>query len=254
MPHRSALQPTPRDANRTKLAGLEERVAARERELEAFKVELQELQARYLSEVGGLYERLHELEAAIAELEIRAGIRPPPLDLDDAEVEAGEPAADGESWGAGCSNRSAPSDDLRRVFRDVAKAIHPDRALDDAARYRRHSLMAEANRAYAERDGDRLRLILHAWQQSAASLPAADPDEERRRVHRRVADLEAHLILIDAEFAELRDSAINGLKRKIDDARSRGWDLFAEIVSHVKREVGKQTARLATLQRNAARS
>jgi hypothetical protein len=29
--------------------------------------------------------------------------------------------------------------------------------------------MAEANRAYAERDEDRLRLILHAWQHDPVS-------------------------------------------------------------------------------------
>jgi hypothetical protein len=44
------------------------------------------------------------------------------------------------------------------MFQDVARAVHPD-ALPDAqhderTRYRRHSLMAEANRAYAERDED----------------------------------------------------------------------------------------------------
>jgi hypothetical protein len=32
------------------------------------------------------------------------------------------------------------------MFRDIAKAIHPDRAHNSAARDRRHSLMAEANR------------------------------------------------------------------------------------------------------------
>ena len=241
-----ALQPTNLDPSRARLADLEVQLASRERDLAAFKSELQQLQTRYLREVGSLYARLTEIEAAVAEAEIRAGLRPPPdVDgLDDADAPDGP---DGAIAAAGCSNRSAPSDDLKRVFRDLAKAIHPDLALDEPARCRRHSLMAEANRAYAERDADRLLLILRAWERSPESVPEDDPDADRLRVQRRMSQIDERLVAIEGEFADLRASAIGRLLHKIADAKRQGWDLFAEMVLQVKRELTRATAQLARL-------
>src|SRR4051812_1842833 len=125
-----------------RLAELESEMTRRELELANVKVELQTLQGRYLQNVGVLYAELAAIEAAIAEAEGRTPIAAPddePLDEDPAATNSD-------------ATRLAPSDTLKRVFRDVAKAIHPDLALDEPARCRRHSLMAEANRAYAERD------------------------------------------------------------------------------------------------------
>src|SRR5262245_60670758 len=137
-----ALQPAELDPARKRLADLETEVSGREAELTTIKSGLQTLQSRYLREVGPLYARLTELEAELAEAEIAAGLRPPPLDLDD-ESEPAESGSDGDS--ASCTNRAAPSDGLKKIFRDLAKSIHPDLAMDEPARWRRHSLMAEAN-------------------------------------------------------------------------------------------------------------
>ncbi len=131
------------------------------------------------------------------------------------------------------------------MFRDLAKVIHPDLAGDDLARYRRHSLMAEANRAYAERDGDRLRLIMRAWERSPDSLVAGDERGDGTHIDRQIASVEAQLLAIDVQFDDLRKSAIYRLKTKIDDASRQGWDLLAEMVLHVKREISTSNARLA---------
>jgi DnaJ-class molecular chaperone len=58
--------------------------------------------------------------------------------------------------------RFKPSDDLKRLYREIAKRIHPDLATDDAERAKRNQLMAEVNRAYADGDEARLRAILDA--------------------------------------------------------------------------------------------
>ena len=160
---------------------LEAEVLRRESELDALKVELQKLQARYLGEIGSLYRELSELEDQIFEAEVRAGLRPPAAD-EDPETEAAGPAGSRGEGGFQCSNRSQPSDELKKVFRDVAKSIHPDLAADGPEWYRRHSLMAEANRAYAERDADRLRLILHAWQNHPDSIADDEPNATARRI------------------------------------------------------------------------
>lgn len=239
--HPSGTQPT-----REQLTELELQVSEREQTVAALKTELQGLQARYLAKVGALYAELTALDVAILDAEIRAGLRPVP-DL----AEEAEGVADDADPGAepACGNRSAPSSNLKRMFRDLAKTIHPDLARDEPARCRRHSLMAEANRAYAERDEDRLRLILRVWERSPEAIIGHDPEANRLRLERRVAELGERLLELEAELADLRDSAIARLKRKIDEARAQGWDLFAEMIRQVKKEIAVSKARLAQLQR-----
>lgn len=234
---------------RARLDELEGQLAGREAALANFKTELSDLQRSYLEKMSPLYTQLAEIDAAIVEAEIHAGLRPP---IEENETPDESDAGDGADHRA-CASRPQASDDLRRVFRDVAKAIHPDRGANDPARYRRHSLMAEANRAYANRDEDRLRLILRAWERSVDVLPDDDPEASVGRLRRHIADVEARLLAIDLEFADLRQSSIWQLKAKIDDARAQGWDLFAEMIRHSVREIGRATARLAVLRRDAAR-
>jgi hypothetical protein len=247
-----ALQIAPAHPDYARWQALEAELVRREAGLAAVKVELQALQAQYLDKVGSLYAELSALDAAVAEEEVRQGLRQPPLFVDgddgpdDTGAEAAGEAPDSTS-GGGCSNRSAPSDVLKRVFRDLAKAVHPDLATDDRARYRRHSLMAEANRAYAERDEDRLRLILRTWERSPEAVLGDDSEADGRRVQRRTAEINERLLAIDTELADLQSSAIARLKIKIDEARARNWDLLAEMALQVRREVGRASARLVSL-------
>jgi hypothetical protein len=242
------LQPVLPSGDAAELAALEARLTDREAELNALKLELQELQSRHLTEIGPLYRDLAEIEDELADLEIRAGLRPPPEE--ESGAGAGD-VADEESVDAAiCEDHGTASHEtLKRVFRDLAKNIHPDLAMDDAARLRRHSLMAEANRAYAERDADRLLLILHRWQRSSDAVIGDDDESRELRIRRRRVEVEEQLAAVEAEFIELRNSAIARLKNKIDDTRRQGWDLFAEMVAQVKSDIARAKGRLAATRR-----
>jgi len=230
------------------VAVLERRVDERERDLLSVKTELQQLQVRYLSELGALYAELNALDEDLAQAEIKAGLRVP----DEPDMD--EPDGPATSESAGCSSTSAPSSALKAMFRDIARAVHPDAApaahTDERTRYRRHSLMAEANRAYAERDEDRLRLILRAWKLDEDAATCADPVAERPRLHRRAAALTERLAALDADFDDLQSSAIARLKSRIDEARIQGWDLFAEMVRQIRREIDAARIKLTRLRRS----
>jgi len=242
-----ALEPVAIEPSRARLATLDLDLAARESELASTREDLHALQSRYLSAVGGYYRQLVEIEAEAVELEVRLGLRDPVEP--DADSGSGSHAQPDD----GCGNAAAPSGDLKKIFRNIARTLHPDLALDEPTRWRRHSLMAEANRAYAERDEDRLRLILHAWERSPEAVVGDDPEADDERRQRRIAAIEDRLLAIDAEFRDLRASAIWHLKGKIDDARAKGWDLYAEMVLEVKRAVGRATSKLASMRRMAAK-
>ncbi|WP_302174207.1 hypothetical protein [uncultured Hydrogenophaga sp.] len=90
----------------------------------------------------------------------------------------------------------SPTDDpatlLRRLFRQLASALHPDREPDPAQRERKTALMAEANRAHA---GGDLPALLRLQQQVLQAQPASGWDDARLAgllviLRRQVADLE----------------------------------------------------------------
>jgi hypothetical protein len=206
-------------------------VAAVEAELASFKI-------RYRSEVGLLHEELDRLEVALAEAELgelnkRGDIPDTPTTAVDVERIEAPPRL--------------TSDAVRKLFRDVAKVIHPDLASDDLARDRRHSLMIEANRAYALGDEEQLRLILQAWERSPEAVQGSDAEAMRSRLTRRIAQIEEHLLTLDAALAELKASPMFQLKAMIDDEAAKGKDLVKDMVRRLNRDILVATNRLDAL-------
>ena len=162
------------DPERLRAQVVELEAALRERsgDVETLKADLGAFEVDYRRRVGTLHEQLEALELQIAEAELGELSKR----LGDDATGSGRPAA-----AARPARAPAPrltSDAVRKLFRDVAKAIHPDLAGDEAARDRRHTLMIEANRAYASGDEEQLRIILQSWR--AAPMPSSAAIPRRR--------------------------------------------------------------------------
>ena len=214
---------------RSRAAALEAELKTRSAEIARVDSELAAFGIRYRHDVGLLHEQLDELEHAIAEAELGEIAR-------RVEAEGGAPGA----RPAGRRPESAPrftSDAVRKLFRDVAKAVHPDLAADAHARDRRHALMVEANRAYALGDEQRLRSILQAWERSPEAVQGSDVEAARQRLVRRIAQVEEQLEAYASELAELRESPLWKLKAMVDDASARGKDLVGDMVKRLKRDI-----------------
>ena len=226
------------DALRARAAELEGVLGERREHFARVKSNLDAFEVDYRKRVGTLHEQLDALELAIAEAELG----------ELSKRLAGNPGGSGEARAAGPA--PAPrytSDAVRKLFRDVAKAIHPDLAHDDATRGQRHRLMVEANRAYALGDEDQLRFILAAWERSPEAVQGSDPDAMRLRLARRVAQIEEQLDTIAADLAALNDSPLGKLKAMVDDAASAGKDLLRDMIGRLKRDILVATNRLDAL-------
>src|SRR5262249_2448578 len=145
------------DRLRERAAELEALLSDRAAETTKIRGALDAFKIRYRQEVGLLHEQLEDLEYAIAEAEGEVAAR---------QHRFTRPAGDAPATREPKSAPKLTSDEARKLFRDVAKVIHPDLAHDGAARDRRHSLMVEANRAYELGDLEQLRLILQSWEKS----------------------------------------------------------------------------------------
>ena len=216
------------DGLRVRLTELEAVLDERTAGIARVKSDLAAFRIRYRQDVGVLHEELDELERAIAEAELGELSRR----VENGSSEPSPPA--------GPQPEPPPrytSDTVRRLFRDVAKTIHPDLARDEATRDKRHTLMAEANRAYALGDEDRLRWVLQAWERSPEAVQDADPDAIRLRLARRIEQIEEELNVYARDMAALEDSPLWQLKAMVDEAAARGRDLVADTVRRLKRDI-----------------
>lgn len=216
------------DALQARLGALEAVLSERAAEIDRARTGLAAFRIRYRKEVGQLHEELEELERGIAAAEL-------------GEIsKLVEEGADASSGPAETQPETAPrftSDAVRRLFRDVAKTVHPDLARDEVTRDRRHALMIEANRAYAMGDEERLRSILEAWHRSPEAVHGSDDEAARTRLLRRITQIEEQLNVYANDLAEMRESPLWKLKAMVDEASARGKDLIADMLRRLKRDI-----------------
>lgn len=223
---------------RAQLGELDARLDQRKAEVGRTQSEYDAFRIRYRQEVGLLHEELDRLELELAEAELGilkerlANAEATPA---DAPVERPEPQP------------RFTSDAVRKLFRDVAKAIHPDLARDAGTRDRRHSLMIEANRAYALGDEGQLRAILQAWERSPDAVTGTDAEAMRLRLVRRIGEIEEELQALAAELASLTDTSLWKLKVMVDQEAALGKDLIKDMVRRLKRDIVVSTNRLDAL-------
>lgn len=233
---------------RAELSPLAAILAQRELELATLQVELREFEARYLRIVGVRYTKLDEIEAQIAET--MAELNPKDKDArkqaEQARTQAEESAQATESAAgeAEPTRKFAPSETLKKLYRELARLVHPDTVLDAVEKARRHSLMARVNKAYEEGDEEALRAILNEWESSPESVKGEGVGAELIRVIRKIALAEHRLKTIEKEIHSLETSDLYELRSKNEEAEGEGRDLLEEMESQVKNQIDEAKDRL----------
>jgi hypothetical protein len=220
---------------RARLTELEALLGERSTEAANAQAGLAAFRIRYRAEVGLLHDELDRLELALAEAE---------LGEISKRVEAAGGAEPSPAFARPEPQPRFTTDAVRKLFRDVAKAIHPDLARDEVARDRRHSLMIEANRAYALGDEEQLRAILQAWDRSPEAVQGTDAEAMRLRLVRRIAQIEEQLEGLANALAAVKESSLWKLKAMVDDEAAKGKDLIKDMVRRLKRDIVVATNRL----------
>ena len=213
------------------LAVLEAQLAQRELDLATLRAELVAFEGGYLRSVGSI---LGELDAVHAEIAAALAAARPGDDAAHEKAEATRRHAEqtAETLGGRSSDeqpeRFSPSEDLKKLYREAAKRLHPDLATDDADRERRQRLMADVNAAYGAGDETRLADLLASAVQ-AAEESAGDVGIKLARVNRQISMVAERIRLIAAEIDALRRSELFLLRARVDAAEAEGRDLLAEL-------------------------
>jgi DnaJ-domain-containing protein 1 len=232
-------------AKQQRLADLRDAIAEKELDLATCRASLASFEQRYRREVCIYFAEMDAIEVLIAEVDARSH----PADPQYAKrvEESRARAADSAGYCAHnemATDRFRPSESLKRMFREVAKAVHPDLATDEKERQRRAALMTEANAAYTEGDEARLRAILDEWASDPSAVTGDGVGAELVRTIRRIAQLEARIAKLDEQIQEVRDSELYRLMVEAQSGEASGVDLIAGLAHRARNQVAAARERL----------
>lgn len=228
---------------------LEAELAECELRLATLRGELRTIEARYLQLVGTPYSELDELRAQMAER--LAAEEPGNERLQRAACEARARASESRSAVSANEPREhkvfSPSPELKRMYREAAKRIHPDLTADAGDRARRQELMAEVNRAYQEGDESSIAKILDVYESSPEAVHGEGPGAELVRVIRKLSSMNNRLAEIETDFQNLLNSDLYLLKVQADDAQEQRRDLLEEMAGKVRQRIADTKSRMENL-------
>jgi hypothetical protein len=159
-----------------------------------------------------------------------------PDEEEGEEAPAPEPSGPAEEEAAPAPEVEAREVSLKRLYRRLARLLHPDLAQDDAERVRLSDLMARVNAAYAR--GDLTELSVMA-ERVGAGEPLEELTDEERRAHleARIANLERIAASLRRERERLARSDTARLEAEAK-ARAEAGGVY---IDETRAELGEET-------------
>ncbi|MFF8031434.1 J domain-containing protein [Streptomyces sp. NPDC016626] len=230
--------------------------------VETFRVEVENFSRLHEQKLGPMYARLEELDARI--LEARAARSEDPEDLRRADeararlmpIPGVEELLNGWMDGDGLFPEAAamltdrpvrppqrvrPSEEARKLYRDLARKAHPDLAQEDAERVRREEFITRVNAAYARGNEAELRELAEEWAAGPELKRAPSAGEE---LYARLEWLSRRKEMLTLVARELEEGAIGSMLRLAPDDPD---GLLEEIAGRLRAQVTEREAELAAL-------
>ncbi len=193
----------------SELATLDAELARRELDLVTLQSELHSFERYYHQVIGMRFAEVDHIEAQIAEY-----------------VQFSDFAQDSPAAG-----------NLKKMYRALAKQIHPDLVADKDEKERRLKLMMAVNQAYEKGDEERLRDIMYRWEMRSELIRTA------QRIARRNTKIEA----IEQEMAAIQQTELNQLRVQVMETQSSGQDLLQSMALELDEQINTSQNRLREL-------
>jgi hypothetical protein len=181
---------------------------------------------------------LHELEARILALvAVRSGTADDAAAADAARERARETTTALRSIPV--PPGPPPTEDLKTLFRDAAKRMHPDLQQDPDGRVHAEAFMKRLNQAYRSGEAEAIANLVRQWETSPyASAAASDSD---RLLRAAIAQAQRRL-------DEARSTELAKLMERSFAAAMEGRDLLVELKQEADAALVTGRLRLAELE------
>lgn len=231
--------------------------------VETFRVEVENFSRLHDQKLGPLYLRIEHLDAEIAEA--RAARTGDPEDIRRAEearahvlpIPGVEELLHGWMDGHGLFPEAAamlteqavrppervrPSEEARKLYRELARKAHPDLAQEEEEQQRREEFISRVNAAYARGDEALLRELAEEW--AAGPVPPERRPSPADELYARLEWLSQRKELLTLVARELEDGAIAGMLRLAPDDPD---GLLDEIAGRLRADIEQRETELAAL-------
>jgi hypothetical protein len=219
---------------------LRDQLAELEAEHATLRHELAAFQSDYLRTVGVALAELHELEARLyAVIAVQSGAQEDVVAAHVAQERARETTT--ALGSIPVPPGPLPGEDLKTLFREAAKRMHPDLVADADGRVHAEAFMKRLNDAYRTGDGDAIANLVRQWETSPYATGAPIGDAGNRLLRAAVA--EAQRRLDDARENELALLMEQSLAASVE-----GRDLLLELKREAEAALIATRSRLAALE------
>ncbi|MGW2644280.1 hypothetical protein ACWC2T_05015 [Streptomyces sp. NPDC001393] len=231
--------------------------------VETFRVEVENFSRLHEQRLGPLYARIEVLDAEIAEA--RAARTGDPEDIRRAEeararilpIPGVEELLHGWMDGHGLFPEAAamltdqavrppervrPSEEARKLYRELARKAHPDLVQDEEERQRREEFLTRVNAAYARGDETLLKELAEEW--AAGPVPPERRPSPAEELYARLEWLAQRKELLTLVARELEEGAIAGMLRLAPDDPD---GLLEEIAARLRADIAQREAELSAL-------
>lgn len=231
------------------LERLADRLAVAEEDIAGLRAVQERFEAKYAMNVARLYAEFDDIEAQIAEEEHK-------LVPDDEEIKkkaeelrrrAEESAARAAEDAAGQDAKFDPTPEAKKAYRDLARAIHPDLALDAGEKEKRHAMMADLNHAYSSGDEVMLNKLVEEMKNSPGVVMGDTVGDNLVRVIRQLFQVRGRLQELASERTAVEASEIYDLRRRAETEAIEGRDLLAQMGASTAVHIKKSKRRLTNL-------
>ncbi|MFI9170650.1 hypothetical protein [Streptomyces lincolnensis] len=231
--------------------------------VETFRIEVENFSRLHHQKLGPMYTRLDELDALIAEARAaRSGDPEDRRKADEARARVMPMPGVEELFGGWMDGqglfpeaeamlteqpvrppqRVRPSDEARKLYRELARKAHPDLAQEEGERSRREEFITRVNAAYARGDEPLLRELAEEW--AAGPKPPEQGPTPHDELYARLEWLAQRKELLAVVARELEEGAIGSMLRMAPDDPDA---LLEEIAEKLLADVAVREAELVEL-------
>lgn len=202
--------------------------------LSTLKGDLRSFEKEYYSKVGTKYTSLDNLQATLDKILLS---KTPTSKIfqkkaHDSQAKAANSYSNQEDFSnkqKDNPNKFEPTPELKSLYRELAKLLHPDLVLDIDEKARRHKLMQEINEAYQTNDFEKLIQIYEKEKNNPDHIKGEDIGSSLVRVIRKISQIEFRITQIETELEETRKSDLYKLFITIQNEKIKGIDLLEKM-------------------------
>ncbi|NTW88695.1 MAG: hypothetical protein HGB26_06135 [Desulfobulbaceae bacterium] len=127
--------------------------------------------------------------------------------------------------------------ELRTIYIELAKLLHPDLILDPIEKERRHHLMQQINQYYQSGNLNKLREILEAEMFSPHKIEGDDIGSSIVRIIREIAQIDKRIAVLKNELDELQKTDLHVLYEEFNDQMEKGNDLLEMLSDQLSSKI-----------------